>query len=104
MLHVARSALQYQSSKIADALICERMRAIAAQYPRYGYCFVRIFLEREGHRMSLTRAYCLWNAAGLQAPRKRLRRRVAAARPRALPPTERNHVWAYDLVFDTCAN
>ena len=21
-----------------------------------------------------------------------------------LPPTERNHVWAYDFVFDTCAN
>lgn len=105
MLHVARSALQYQSSKaIADAPICERMRAIAAQYPRYGYRFVRIFLEREGHRMSFTRAYRLWNAAGLQVPRKRLRRRVAAARPRPLPPTERNHVWAYDFVFDTCAN
>src|SRR3954463_14066929 len=98
MLHVARSALQYQSSKaIADAPICERMRAIAAQYPRYGYRFVRIFLEREGHRMSFTRAYRLWNAAGLQVPRKRLRRRVAAARPRPLPPTERKQVWAYDF-------
>ena len=25
-------------------------------------------------------------------------------RPRPLPPTARNHVWAYDFVFDTCAN
>ena len=25
-------------------------------------------------------------------------------RPRLLPPTARNHVWAYDFVFDTCAN
>ena len=24
--------------------------------------------------------------------------------PRPLPPTARNHVWAYDFVFDTCAN
>jgi putative transposase len=105
MLHVARSALNYQSSKAAtDAPICERMRAIAKQYPRYGYRFVRIFLERAGHRMSFTRAYRLWNAAGLQVPRKRLRRRVAASRPRPMPPTERNHVWAYDFVFDTCAN
>ena len=54
--------------------------------------------------MSFSRAYRLWNAAGLQVPRKRLRRRVAASRPRPLPPTERNHVWAYDFVFDTCAN
>ena len=27
-----------------------------------------------------------------------------SGRPRPLPPTARNHVWAYDFVFDTCAN
>jgi putative transposase len=31
-------------------------------------------------------------------------RRVATSRPRPLPPTAINHVWAYDFVFDTCAN
>ena len=25
-------------------------------------------------------------------------------RPRPQPPTARNHVWAYDFVFDTCAD
>ena len=30
--------------------------------------------------------------------------RGASGRPRPLPPTARNHVWAYDFVFDTCAN
>jgi putative transposase len=35
---------------------------------------------------------------------KRARRRVATSRPRPLPPTAMNHVWAYDFVFDTCAN
>ena len=105
VMHVARSALHYESTKAAaDAAVCERMRALAAQYPRYGYRFVRVFLEREGHHMSYSRAYRLWNVAGLQVPRRRLRRRVAASRPRPLPPTERNHVWAYDFVFDTCAN
>ena len=105
MLHVARSALKYESLKAAaDAPVCERMRAIAAQYPRYGYRFVRIFLEREGHPMSFTRAYRLWKVAGLQVPRKRARRRVASSRPRPTPPTARNHVWAYDFVFDSCAN
>ena len=31
---------------------------------------------------------------------------TATGRPRPLPPTARNHVWAYggDFVFDTCAN
>lgn len=29
---------------------------------------------------------------------------AATGRPRPLPPTARNHVWAYDFVFDMCAN
>jgi putative transposase len=37
-------------------------------------------------------------------PRKRPRRRVAASRPRPLPATRANQVWAYDFVFDSCAN
>src|SRR5213079_3574546 len=45
----------------------------------------------------------LWRRAGLQVPRRRPRRRIAASRPRPLPPTGPNQVWAYDFVFDTCA-
>jgi putative transposase len=48
--------------------------------------------------------YRLWRQEGLQVPRKRPRRRVAVTRPRPLPPTAINHVWAYDFVFDTCAD
>lgn len=93
------------SSRAAtDAPVLERMRALAAQYPRYGYRRVQIFLAREGHRMSADRAYRLWRVAGLQVPRKRPRRRVATRRPRPLPPTAANHVWAYDFLFDACAN
>ena len=42
--------------------------------------------------------------AGLQVPRRRPRRRVATSRPRPLSPTGINDVWAYDFVFDTCAD
>ena len=48
--------------------------------------------------------YRLWRQAGLQVPRKRPRRRVATGRPRPTAPETRNHVWAYDFVFDACAN
>ena len=54
--------------------------------------------------MSPARAHRLWRAEGLQVPRKRPRRRVAASRPRPTPATGPNHVWAYDFVHDTCAN
>jgi len=42
--------------------------------------------------------------AGLQVPRRRPRKRVAAARPRPQAPRELNQVWSYDFVFDHCAN
>jgi len=54
--------------------------------------------------MSADRLYRLWRQEALQVPKKRPRRRVATSRPRPLAPTAVNHVWAYDFVFDTCAD
>ena len=82
----------------------QRMTALSAEYPRYGYRRIRIFLGRDGHRMSAGRAWRLWRAAGLQVPRKRPRKRVAASRPRPGTPSGPNQVWSYDFVFDHCAN
>src|SRR6516225_4279617 len=71
LFKVARSALSYRSRKLGkDAPVIERMKGLAAQYPRYGYRRIRIFLGRDGYRMSSGRAYQLWQAAGLQVPRK----------------------------------
>jgi putative transposase len=105
LLSVARSTLGYQSRLARrDAPVVAAMRTLAGQYPRYGYRKVRIFLARQGQAMSADRAYRLWRQAGLQVPRRRPRRRVATSRPRPLSPTAINHVWAYDFVFDTCAD
>ena len=105
LLSVARSTLGYQSRLVArDAPVVAAMRDLAAQYPRYGYRKVQIFLARQGHVMSADRVFRLWRSAGLQVPRKRPRRRVATGRLRPLPPTAVNHVWAYDFIFDTCAD
>ena len=105
MLSVARSTIGYVSRLIGrDADVVPPMRTLAAQYPRYGYRTIRIFLERQGHVLGTDRMYRLWRQEGLQVLKKRPRRRVATSRPRPLPPTAINHVWAYDFVFDTCAN
>ena len=105
LLSVARSTLGYQSRLVdRDAPALAAMRRLAAQYPRYGYRRIRIFLKREGHTMSTDRTHRLWRQAGLQVPRRRPRRRVALSRPRPVPTTAVNHVWAYDFVFDTYAN
>ena len=58
----------------------------------------------DGHVMSADRAHRLWRLHRLQVPRKRPRRRVATSRPRPLPAPAAGQVWAYDFVFDACAN
>jgi putative transposase len=105
LLSVARSSLRYRSRLVErDAPVLAAMRELSAQYPRYGYRRIQVFLERRGQSMSADRAHRIWRQAGLQVPRKRPRRRVAGTRPRPLPPTGIGHVWAYDFVFDACAN
>jgi putative transposase len=105
LIGVARSTLTYRS-KLAtkDAPVIEAMRELSSQYPRFGYRRIHVFLARRGHAMSADRAHRLWRRAGLQVPRKRPRRRVASSRPRPLPATVANQVWAYDFVYDACAN
>ena len=105
VLSVARSTIGYVSRLVArDAPGLVPLRTLAGQYPRYGYRTIRIFLERQGHALGTDRMYRLWRQEGLQVPKKRPRRRVALSRPRPQTPTAVNQVWAYDFVFDTCAD
>jgi putative transposase len=105
LLGVARSTLGYELRlPIKDAPVIDAMKALSAQYPRYGYRRIRIFLQRQGHRLGWHRTHRLWRQQDLQLPRRRPRRRVAAARPRPLPAAHANSVWAYDFVLDATAD
>ena len=105
LLCVARSALRYQSRLATkDAPIVTHMRELSARYPRFGYRRIQVFLDRLGYSMSPDRAHRIWRCAGLQVPKKRPRRRVACSRPRPLAPRAAGEMWAYDFVFDACAN
>jgi putative transposase len=105
LLRVARSTIGYVSRLLEhDAPVVTAMRELAQQYPRFGYRRIQVFLERRGLTMSADRAYRIWRRYGFQVPRKRPRKRLATGRPRPLPASRANDVWAYDFVFDACAN
>jgi putative transposase len=105
LMQVSRSALKYQALlPVKDAPVLALMHELSAQYPRFGYRRIGVYLERAGHVMSWDRTHRLWKLAGLQVPRKRPRKRIASSRPRPLPATGANQVWAYDFVFDACAS
>lgn len=102
---MARSTLGYQPRlPIKDAPVVAAMRRLAMLYPRFGYRRIQVFMEREGFIMSPDRMHRLWRQNGLQVPRKRPRKRVAGSRPRPHPAIAQNQLWAYDFVFDACAN
>lgn len=105
LLSVSRSTLGYQLRlPLKDAPVLAAMRDLSAQYPRFGYRRIHVFLGRRGFELSPDRVHRIWRSAGLQVPRKRPRRRVAGSRPRPLAAWAGNQVWAYDFVFDACAN
>lgn len=105
LLSIARSSVKYESRiALRDAPVLEQVRELAGQYPRYGYRRIHVFMGRRGYRMSMDRMHRLWRLAKLQVPRKRPRKRVAVSRPRPVPALAANQVWAYDFVFDACAN
>ncbi len=104
LIGISRSAARREPTvPVKDAPATEAMKRLAAQYPRYGYRRIRIFLNREGHKMGVKRTWRLWCKAKLQVPKRRPRRRVSSSRPRPIPAHGPNQVWAYDFVFDATA-
>ena len=105
LMQAARSSLTYVPTlPQKNAPVVAAMRKLSHQYPRYGSRRIRVFLRREGIEVGKEKCSRLWSEHGLQVPRKRARRRVAASRPRPLAPARANAVWSYDFVFDACAN
>jgi putative transposase len=76
---VSRWTLGHRSRmQVKDAPLLERMRPLAARYPRVGYRRIQVYMARAGHPMSPGRMYRLWRMAKLQVPRKRRQKACGA--------------------------
>jgi len=100
---LSRRWLRYCSRRKDDG-VAERLKELAAKFPRFGYRRLHAMLRREGRRINLKRVRRLCRLHGLKLSRKvrRKRRGIGIGVPcRAEYP---NHVWAYDFLFDQCEN
>lgn len=105
LVRVARSALGYTSRmKKKDGELGDKLRLIARTHTRYGYRRATALIKQEGEDVNPKRVYRLWRKEGLSLPRRRPRKRVRTISLRPLTATRANQVWAYDFVFDSCAN
>jgi putative transposase len=103
LINLSRSVLRYQSCRPDDSGLRERLKALAAQYPRYGYPTLHDMLKTEGLVKNRKRTWRLYCEEGLQV---RTKRRKKLSRPRVpmLVPNRPNERWSMDFVSDQLAS
>ena len=98
------ASVRYRSRRPKQALLRERIRAHAADRPRWGYRRIHVLLKREGWQVNEKRVYRLYRDEGLAVRRKGKRKRSATPRLVREPIAATNRRWCLDFVSDTLSN
>jgi putative transposase len=100
-----RRTMRYRHKTRADEpQLRERLRALAAEKPRWGYRRLHVLLKRELGTINRKRVQRLYRLEGL-AVRRRKRKRVAREpRAAATRAWERGEAWAMDFMQDVLSD
>jgi len=103
ILGLARSTYGYRGrpATAREELLRQRLLALSAEHPRYGYRRISALLRREGWRAGKRQIQRLRRDEGLRVPpskRKLVRRGASTGLPTIA--THRNHVWTWDFIAD----
>src|SRR4030042_1384246 len=90
---ISRSSCRYEK-KAGDALLAERLKALAQEKRRYGCRRLHILLKREGLVVNHKKTERLYRELGLSIRTKRRKRLVNALRPAPPPPDARGDLAA----------
>jgi putative transposase len=100
----ARSTVRYAERRRDDAALRDRLRALAAQRPRFGYRRLHVLLRREGICVNHKRIERLYRAEGLTVRHRRRKSATRICRGRPSAPQDANEQWAMDFLHDTMAS
>ena len=95
-----RSVARHPSCRGDDEALRERLKALATQFPRYGYPILHGMLKTEGLVVKKKKTYRIYREEKLQVRckrRKRLQRRDRVPMPIASGPNQR---WSMDFMSD----
>lgn len=100
LIGLERATYRYRPLPDRNAAIAERLRVLAAQYPRYGSPMLYNLLRNEGIMINHKRVERLYRLGKLSLRRKRSRKRLRHLRVALPVPTRQDGVWAMDFVHD----
>lgn len=106
ILEFCRSRLFYRPRYNGEKeVLRQRIKALAKEYPRYGYRRVDALLRREGFTGNIKQVHRLWKQEKLAVKKRLLKQKRRGQRiafpPQALYP---NHVWTYDFLQENLTN
>lgn len=100
---LSRTALRYQSKTNTDNGVRQRLKALATQYPRYGYLMLHGLLRGEGWVKNRKHTYRLYTEEGLQVRTKKRKKLTRPRQPMEVV-TSTNQRWSMDFVSDQLSN
>jgi len=86
-----------------EAFLTANIVSLASEYGRYGYRRITALLRRDSWGVNHERVERIWRQKGLKVPARQPKRGRLWLNDGScirLRPEHRNHVWAYDFVFD----
>lgn len=102
---VQRSSVRYKPRRVVDPRFRDRLLALAALYPRYGYELLTKKLRREGLLVNEKRVRRIYLLEGLKLRSKPRKKLVAAApREKGVTPDVPNRRWSMDFMRDALGN
>lgn len=104
VLGCPRATKRYASRRPPQLELVERMRAVAAERPRFGYRRVHVMLLREGFRVGQRRLRRLYRLDGLAVRRRKRKRLGVVTRVPLVNPQTANERWSMDFVHDQLAS
>ena len=100
VLGCCRMMVRYQTIRVDDGVLRERMKEIAHERRRFGYRRLHVLLAREGHQVNHKRLFRIYREEKLVVRRRGGRKRAMGTRAPMLIPMAPNQRWSPDFVSD----
>jgi len=104
VMKLHRSTMRYAMRPDNSEELRDKLRQLAAAYPRYGYRMMTDRLRLEGWKVNHKRVYRLYRDESLQLPKRRRKRLRSLTRQPLLTPEDVNPRWSMDFMTDTLAD